>query len=143
MARPAKLTPQAVSDTEIRLISTHLSDRCGFGSHRDASLILQRIVALTTAGESATSIMRRLNPPAIIEQTASPLMDPAKIIPAAYAIKPTPIRPMATPERTPPPLYHRLWCSACGTIWKREKARGRKPTVCPDCKPPKTNQENT
>lgn len=28
----------------------------------------------------------------------------------------------------------RLICAECGNEWEREKARGKKPTLCPDCK---------
>src|SRR3990172_8241148 len=52
------------SKHELRDIAEHLSDRCGFGSWNDGAYIAERIVALALGGETPTSIMRRLNPPA-------------------------------------------------------------------------------
>jgi len=29
--------------------------------------------------------------------------------------------------------YDQLTCIQCGSVWKRQKARGRKPKLCPSC----------
>lgn len=57
------LAPKALFD-----IAEPLSNICGFGSRRDSVNILLRVAHLAEQGETPTSIMRRLNPPAIIDQ---------------------------------------------------------------------------
>lgn len=59
----APIKPRAIKGETRKKLGKLLGEACGWGSYEDCEFIAERIVALALGGESASSIMFRLNPP--------------------------------------------------------------------------------
>lgn len=73
--RAAKYNATIVTGERRHILAETLNDICGFGSFKDAENIIERIAQAAQAGEDATTIMRRLNPPYRPAEPAPVIMD--------------------------------------------------------------------
>jgi hypothetical protein len=131
-------------------IARCLADVAGWGSIPDAARVVDRIVHLAHLGESAESIMRRLNPPARVVEPPSfarssldVRREPAPPAPAPPPIaESAPALPEVLPDAARPVPARRsadgrtetLTCVSCGKEWVRVVVPARKPKRCAACR---------